>query len=101
MAAVPIRSPESAGSSEAAKTKLVESNQKAIDTLPLNSGVWKVKGIPGLYVRARAKSKSFMLARRIEGDLVRVIFGPMTMKKAKERAMEEWGSMERKQVETD
>jgi integrase len=78
------------------KTKVVDANQKAVDALPLNSGMWRIKGIPGLYVRSRATSKSFMLQRRVEGDLVKLMLGPLTVKAAKERAMEEWGSLERK-----
>ncbi len=77
------------------KTKAVEANQKSIDALPLNSGLWKVNGFPGLYVRARATSKSFMLQRRIGGELVKVWLGPMTMKAAKEEAMRQWGGLER------
>ena len=92
--AVPIRKPATKPA-----TKLVESNQKAIDALPLNSGTWKVRGIPGLYVRARVTTKSFMLQRRIEGDLVRVILGSLTMKAAKEEAMRQWGTLERAPAE--
>ena len=78
--------------------KLVEANQKSVDALPLNSGMWKVKGFPGLYVRARARSKSFMLQRRIDGDLVKAMLGPLTMKAAKEEAMRQWGGLERKEA---
>ena len=88
--AVPIRKPASEP-----KTKVIDGNQKAIDVLPLNSGTWKIKGIPGLYVRARATSKSFMLQRRIDDDLVRSILGPLTMKAAKEEAAKQWGNLER------
>jgi integrase len=88
--AIPIRK----ATSESAPTKLVEANQKAIDALPLNSGTWKVKGIPGLYVRARVTSKSFMLQRRIDGDLVRLTLKASTMKTAKEEALRQWGGME-------
>jgi hypothetical protein len=30
------------------RSKSVEANQKAIDSLPLNSGTWRVDGVPGL-----------------------------------------------------
>jgi integrase len=76
-------------------TKSVEANQKSIDALPFNSGLWKVNGYSGLYVRARATSKSFMLQRRIGGELVKAWLGPLTMKAAKEEAMKQWGGMER------
>ena len=94
--AVPIRKPASES-----KTKVIDGNQKSIDALPLNSGTWKIKGIPGLYVRARATSKSFMLQRRIDGDLVRSILGPLTVKAAKEEAAKQWGSLERSAPATD
>jgi len=74
--------------------KLVDGNQKAIDALALNSGWWKVKGVPGLYVRCRATSKSFMLQRRIQGELVKTMLGPLTMKAAKEKALAQWGKLE-------
>lgn len=91
MAVVPIRK-----SASKPETKIVEANQKSIDALALNSGTWKVQGIPGLYVRARATSKSFMLQRRIDRDLVRLMLGSLTMKAAKEQAMKRWGILERK-----
>src|ERR1039458_1470794 len=93
MDVVPIRKAKSEPA-----IKLVEATQKSIDALPLNSGMWKVKGFPGLYVRARARSKSFMLQRRIEGDLVKAMLGPLTMKAAKEEAMKQWGGLERKEA---
>ena len=45
MAVVPIRKP-----TEGAPGKMVEANQKAVDALPFNSGMWRVEGVPGLYV---------------------------------------------------
>lgn len=72
-------------------TKLVAANQKAIDALPPNSGMWRVEGIPGLYVRCRVTSKSFLQQRRVGGVLVKETLGPLTMKQAKERAMRSWG----------
>src|ERR1051325_6785184 len=83
MAVVPIRKADPNG-----ETKLVQANQKAIDALPLNSGMWRVEGIPGLYVRCRATSKSFLQQRRVDGVLVKEVLGPLTMKKAKEKAMD-------------
>jgi len=85
--AIPIRKEQSAA-------KTVEANQKAIDALAFNSGMWKVMGIPGLYVRSRASSKSYMLQRRIDGGLVKVMLGQVTLKKAKETAMALWGTVQ-------
>jgi integrase len=89
MAAIPIRKPELKE-----KTKLVAANQKAMDALPLNSGTWRVEGVPGLYVRCRATSKSFMQQRRIDGVLVKEVLGQITMKQAKEKAYERWNGIE-------
>ncbi len=89
MAIVPIRKQRSEP-----KTKLVEGNQKAIDALAFNSGMWKVKGTAGLYVRSRATSKSFWLQRRIGGTLVKTVLGQITLKAAKEKAMALWGTVQ-------
>ena len=71
-------------------TKTVAANQKAVDELPLNSGTWRIDGVPGLYVRARAESKSFFLQRRVQGELVKRTLGQMTVKAARAEAMKEW-----------
>jgi len=81
--------------------KTVEGNQKAIDLLPFASGMWKVAGESGLYVRCRARSKSFMLQRRIDGDLVKLMLGQITVKEAREEAKKQWGKLERKQPVKD
>lgn len=92
---IPIRERRSpAPQKKASRAKTVEANQKAIDALAFNSGMWKVAGIPGLYVRARATSKSFMLQRRIGGELVKTMLGQLTLKKAKETAMALWGTVQ-------
>lgn len=88
MAVVAIRKAE-----KKAQTKLVAANQKALDALPFNSGSWRVEGIPGLYVKCRATTKSFVQQRRVEGVLVKEYLGQLPMKKAKERAMERWNTI--------
>lgn len=50
-----------------------------------------MKGVPGLYIRTRAASKSYMLQRRIESELVKTMLGQITLKAAKEKAMALWG----------
>ncbi len=95
MVAVPIRKANVPAPAVATPTKEVEGNQKSIDALPLNSGMWKVRGESGLYVRCRVASKSFMLQRRIDGDLVKVMLGQLTVKAAKEEAKKQWGTLER------
>jgi len=76
--------------SPAAARKLVPANQQAIDALPLNSGTWRVQGVPGLYVRCRATSKSFLLQRRVRGVLVKRTLGPMPLKAARTEALKLW-----------
>ena len=74
-------------------TKLVAGNQKAIDALALDSGMWKIEGLPGLYVRCRKTSKSFLQQRRVDGVLVKQVLGPISMKLAKEKAMDRWNAI--------
>lgn len=73
--------------------KTVAPNQKAIDDLPLNSGTWRVEGIPGLYVRCRVRSKSFFLQRRIHGRLVKVTLGQLPLKLARAEALRLWAKL--------
>lgn len=75
---------------EAQATKTVEANQKAIDDLLLNSGTWRVEGVPGLYVRCRTRTKSFFVQRRVHGALVKRTLGQVTLKAARAGAMREW-----------
>jgi integrase len=78
------------GTAEAEPKKTVAANQKAVDELPLNSGTWRIDGVPGLYVRCRAQSKSFFLQRRVHGVLVKQTIGEMSLKAARGAAMKEW-----------
>ncbi len=80
----------------AVEPKLVGANQKAIDALPRNSGTWRVEGIPGLYLRCRAQSKSFFLQRRVQGKLVKETLGSLPMKRAREKAMRLWSALKPK-----
>jgi integrase len=73
-----------------AQTKLVTANQRAVDSLALNSGTWRVDGMPGLYLRCRAKTKSFFVRRRVNGVLIDRNIGEVSMKRAKEKAATEW-----------
>jgi integrase len=73
--------------------KAIEATQRALDDLPLNGGTYRVLGIPGLYVRARAETKSFYVQRRIRGVLTKKTLGAIPMKAAKDRATQAWGSM--------
>jgi integrase len=61
--------------------------------MPLGSGTWQVEGVPGLYLRARAKSKSFFLQRRVNGELLNRTIRETSMKDAREEASKIWPSM--------
>lgn len=91
MSVIPIR--QTAG---AEPSKAVEANQKAIDALPFDSGTWRVDGVPGLYLRCRAKTKSFYLQRRVHGHLVKETLGAIRVKRAKATAMDAWGKVKPK-----
>jgi len=78
------------------KGKTVPANQKTIDSLPLDSGTWRIEGIPGLYLRCRKQSKSFFIHRRVGGRLVKETLGELSMKRAKEKAMKVWSGLKPK-----
>ena len=80
------------------ESKTVAANQKAIESLPLESGTWRVEGVPGLYLRCRIKSKSFFLQRRVQGQLVKETLGELPMKRAREQAMKAWSGLKPKPV---
>lgn len=84
------------GTAEPEPKKTVVATQKAIDELALNSGTWRIDGVPGLYVRSRAQSKSFFLQRRVHGALVKRTIGEMTLKAARAAAMKEWTQLKPK-----
>ncbi len=67
--------------------------QAAIDSLPPASGDWSVEGVPGLYVRVGARTKTFRLQRRIEGRLVVKVLGEMTVAAARREALRVWGKL--------
>src|ERR1700730_10502974 len=87
--AIPIRKTDATEKT----TRIVDANQKSVDALHLNSGTWRVAGIPGLYLRCRATSKSFFVHRRVDGVLVKKTLGPLGMKDAKSEALAAWGDM--------
>lgn len=91
MSVVPIRK-----RSATPATKTVAANQKAVDELPFNCGSWRVEGVPGLYVRCRARVKSFRVERRIRGRLVKANLGPISVKRARALAMKVWSGMKAK-----
>ncbi|MEJ5370308.1 MAG: hypothetical protein WHT08_18510, partial [Bryobacteraceae bacterium] len=62
-------------SAEKRRRKVVEPTQAAIDALPLGSGDWVVRGIPGLVIRCGARSKTFRLIRRVAGRQVKRVLG--------------------------
>jgi integrase len=76
--------------------KAVAAKQKAIDALPLNSGTWRIEGERGLYLRARAATRSYFMQRRVQGSLVKTTIGEMSLKEAREEAARRWGLAEPK-----
>jgi len=73
--------------------KTVSANQRAIDALALNSGTWRIEGVPGLYLRCRAQTRSYFLQRRVRGCLTKQVLGERTLKEARGEAMKEWARM--------
>lgn len=73
--------------------KTVPCTQAAIDALPLGSGDWVVKGVPGLLVRCGARGKSFRVQRRIRGRLVKRVLGKMSVAAARREAMKLWAQL--------
>src|SRR5580692_6632263 len=84
---------EPSGLPKSRARKSLKGNQKALDEVPLGSGTWQVEGVQGLYLRARAKSKSFFLQRRVNGELLNRTIGEMSMKAAREEASKIWPTM--------
>ncbi len=76
--------------------KTVAANQKAVDALPLGSGTWRIEGVPGLYVRCRAATRSFFVQRKVDGRVVKETIGPVALKQARRRAMKIWAAMKPK-----
>jgi integrase/recombinase XerC len=85
---------------ERASTKRIPATQAALDALPLDSGCWRVDGVQGLYVRARKRTKSFIVQRRVRGRVVHRVLGPMRMSEARRLAPKVWAEMKPKPVET-
>lgn len=73
--------------------KIVPANEKAVEALPLDSGTWRIRGVPGMYVRSRAASKVYYVQRRIRGRLIKRTIGTMPLKRARVAAMREWGKL--------
>ena len=101
MAAVPIRTL----AENKAKAKTVAANQKSIEELSYNSGIWRVEGVMGLYVRCRAQSKSFILHRRVQGTLVQETLGQISdkfkLKQARDKATKIWTALKPKPAAQD
>ena len=79
-----------------AGAKSIAANQKAVDALPLDSGIWRVTGVPGLYVRCRAQSKSYFVQRKVSRKVVKEYLGELPLKRAKFEAMRIWTSLKPK-----
>ncbi len=73
--------------------KVVRAIQAAVDALPFNSGTWRVEGTMGLYVRCRARTKSYMVQRKVGGKVVQRVLGPLTLAAARRQAQKVWHSL--------
>ncbi|GIU73291.1 MAG: hypothetical protein KatS3mg004_0378 [Bryobacteraceae bacterium] len=72
------------------RAKTVRATQAAIDSLPYNSGTWRIEGSMGLYIRCRAKTKSYLVQRKVNGRLVQRVLGTMTLAQARREAQKIW-----------
>lgn len=72
------------------RAKTVRATQAAIDSLPYNSGTWRIEGSMGLYIRCRAKTKSYLVQRKVNGRLVQRVPGTMTLAQARREAQKIW-----------
>jgi hypothetical protein len=52
---------------DAAPGKVVESNQKAVDALPFDSGTWRVDGVPAFICAAEPRRNRFSFKARPRG----------------------------------
>ena len=70
--------------------KVVDASQTAIDTLPPDSGEWKVRGILGLLVWRGKSATSFRLVRRVHGRLVKRTLAARSLAEARREAIRVW-----------
>lgn len=70
--------------------KAIPATQAALDALPFDSGLWRVVGIPGLYVRCRAATKSFIVQRKVRGRVLKKVLVARTMREARVEAARTW-----------
>lgn len=81
---------------EARQQKSVPCQRSAILALPPGSGDWRVEGVPGLYVRVGAKSRTFRLQRRVDGRLAVRVLGDLerlTPAEARRLATRQWQTL--------
>lgn len=76
--------------------KTVQCRQDEVEAVPFGSGDWKVSDVPGLILRAGARSKTWRLQRRIQGKLVTRVLGEMSAAEARRLAMKEWAKLKPK-----
>jgi integrase len=77
----------------ARETKMVQATQTAVDALPYNSGTWRIAGSMGLYVRCRAKSKSYLVQRKVAGKVIHKVIGQVSLAEARRRAQKIWTAL--------
>mgnify|MGYP000126745798 CR=1 FL=1 len=87
---IPLPAPEKAPAEAKSKRKSVAPVQAALDALPYGSGTWRIEGSMGLYVRCRAKTKSYLVQRKVAGRLVQCVLGEMSLAAARREAQRIW-----------
>jgi integrase len=87
---IPLPAPDKAPVEAKRKRKSVEPVQAAVDALPYGSGTWRIEGSMGLYVRCRAKSKSYLVQRKVAGRLVQCVLGELSLAAARREAQRIW-----------
>jgi len=74
-------------------TKRIEPTQDAADAVPFGSGRWRVSGSMGLYLRSRARTKTYVVVRRVGGRLVERVLQARTMAAARREAQRVWSAL--------
>ena len=73
--------------------KRIKPTQEAADAVPFNSGRWRVEGSMGLYLRTRARTKTYVVVRRVGGRLVERTLQARTMAAARREAQRVWSAL--------
>jgi integrase len=76
--------------SEGKSQRSIPPTQAAVDALPFDSGVWRIEGTMGLYVRCRKASKSYFVQRKVQGRVLHKMIGQVSLAEARRQAQKLW-----------